>query len=73
MTQWVNPPGAGASGSCTISARDFASVGTSAICRVGLWFWPSQVYWDGIWVFSSNAVLEIFIAVAVKEIEGWVC
>ena len=63
ITQCVNPPAIGASGSCTINASDFAFAGTSLICSGGIVPCPSQVYSDGINLLFSNAVLVSFMVV----------
>src|ERR1051326_3658952 len=58
-TQCVNPPGIGASGSCTINTNDFVAAGASfqASAGDGLVCPASQVYFDGMFAPSANAGL----------------
>src|ERR1700733_7820994 len=56
-TQWVNPPGLPASGSCTIIASDLVWGGSSPRWSAGLTLAPSQVNLAGIMVLAPKAGL----------------
>src|SRR6185312_6931923 len=56
-TQWVKPPCTGASGSCKMSANDFAPAGIPLTLNGGLTSWPSQEYLDGIIALFAKAAL----------------